>query len=318
MIRRLLPHEILAIVFCLVGIVLLERMPVTYPRSALFLAFASPVLLIFILAAGIAALRDRSRFRENVAGIARCCAPLLFVLATAFLLKSFIHVINPRVYDRLLFVIDRRLHFGFSPTIFLTTLFDNHLFLRGLDLYYTSVYFVLFIGVTAALLGTLDPALRLRFAAAFAMMWMAGTALYLVVPSWGPAFSATPLVERTLRSMPHTVWVQRQLYGELASLVNHPLAPRLVRFGSVAAFPSLHVAVLTLFTLALRRLSRLGFVLGLGGALLMLFGSVITGYHFLIDGEAGALLAAGAWFVAGPLTRDGRDASADAARAIEA
>jgi hypothetical protein len=309
MTRRLLPHEILAIVFCLGGIVLLERMPVTYPRSALFLAFASPMLLIFVLASAIAALRDRSRLRENVVGIARCCAPLLCVFATAFLLKSFIHVINPRVYDRQLFLIDRWLHFGFSPTIFLTTLFDNRLFLRGLDLYYTSVYFILFIGVTAALLGLLDAAGRLRFAAAFAMVWMAGTALYLLVPSWGPAFSATPLVERALRSMPHTVWVQRQLYGELASLVNHPLAPRLVRFGSVAAFPSLHVAVLTLFTLALRRLSRLGFVLGLAGAGLMLLGSVITGYHFLIDGEAGALLAAVAWLLARPLTERARSRS---------
>lgn len=300
--RRPLPHEIISALFCIAGIVLLERMPVTYPRSALFLAYARPVSVICVIAlivTGIRRRHDRVALRADASEIIRGCVPLALVLATAFVLKSFIHLINSRVWDRQLFALDTTLHGGYSPTIFLVTLLGNPLLLRVIDAIYSGVYYVIFFGGTALLLVFLPPGLRLRFAAAFVLMWMAGTVLYLAIPSWGPAFTATKLVEPALHSMPVTVRVQSQLYQELSSLVRAPLAPRVVIFGSVAAFPSLHLGVVTLYALAARRIGRRLFLAFLVLIVVMLIGSVVSGYHFLIDGYAGALLAVGAWWLAG-------------------
>jgi hypothetical protein len=300
-VSRVLPHEIVAAVFLIAGLILLERMPVTYPRTALFLAYAVPALIIFAVAAAVSLFRFRARrdlWKGELIHIGRCCLALLLVFSMSFLLKSFIYLINRRVWDRELFALDRALHFGYSPTIFLVTLLDNPLLLGFLDLYYSMFYFFMFIGVPALLLAFLDRRARMRFTAALTLMWISGNVLYLLLPSWGPAFTDTRLVVDALRYMPRTMWVQSQLYQELSSLVRSPLAPRNVRFGSVAAFPSLHVGIVTLFALATRKLLPAGFALLIIAIVLMQIGSVVTGYHFMIDGYAGMLLAAGAWFVA--------------------
>lgn len=294
-------HEIVAAVFCVIGIVLLERMPVTYPRSALLLTYASPIAVIFGAAVVMAAIRRRNRrlIIQDAREIARACVSLAFVLAVSFLLKSFIYMINPRVYDRQLFALDRTLHFGYSPTIFLVTLFNQPLFLRAMDVFYTVVYYAIFIFGAAAMFALLDTRWRFRYGAAFVLMWVTSTVLYLLVPSWGPAFSATHLVEPALRHMPRTVWLQSHLYSELSALIKAPLAPRVAYFGGVAAFPSLHVACVALIAIASRHVTRLAFVIALIALALMLFCSVITGYHFLLDGYAGIVIAAGSWWLAG-------------------
>lgn len=299
---RLRPHEVVAVVFAVAGFVVLERMPLHYPRAALFLAHATSSAIIFAVALAISWVRfrrDRTLWRGEAIEIARSSAAFLVVFSTSFVLKSFIYVINRRVWDRELFALDRALHFGSSPTVFLVTLLDSPAVLRILDVYYSQLYFVIFLGVPAFLLARLSQRQRVRFTAAFIFMWIAGNVLYLALPSWGPVFTAPALVEKSLQSMPATMWVQRQLFDEISSLVRNPMAPRIAKFGGVAAFPSLHVAVVTLFALAMRRLVKSGFVVMLIAVALMQIGSVITGYHFMVDGYVGALLAAGSWWIAG-------------------
>jgi len=303
---RLQPHEIIAALYFIAGVIVLERLPVTYPRAAIFLAHSVPTLSIFALAAAMSFFRFRSRrerWRHELRDIARCCVSIALVFSVSFVVKSFIHLVNSRVWDRELFAVDRMLHFGHSPTIFLVTLLDDVWFLHFLDFYYSLFYAVMFLAVPALLLAFLGHRGRVRFTAALVLMWIAGNVLYLVLPSWGPAFSDTALVLQALQSMPRTVWVQTQLYGELSSLVHAPLAPRFAKFGSVAAFPSLHVAVVTLFALATRKLLPAGAALLLIAVVLMQVGSVVTGYHFMVDGYAGALLAVLGWVVAGMWTR---------------
>lgn len=297
-------HEWLSIAFVTVGVFLLERLPVTYPRSALFLAYASPVALISLLAAGVIALR-RSRgnvsitsWQDELAVLARCVAPVFFVFPVAFLLKSFIYLINSRVWDRELLELDAALHFGFSPTLFLTTLFGEPFLLRIIDIFYTRFYYLMFIGYTAVLLARLPPERKVQFAGAFVLLWIYGSVIYLLLPSWGPAFYATELVRDALEHMPRTVAVQTVLYEELSSLVHRPLEPRVVRFGCVAAFPSLHVGVTTLFAIASRHLSQRWFRFNLLLIVFMVIGSIVTGYHYAVDAYAGGLLALLAWFVA--------------------
>jgi hypothetical protein len=75
--------------------------------------------------------------------------------------------------------------------------------------------------------------------------------------------------------MPITVYVQTELLKELKGVIERPAGPRPIRFGGVAAFPSLHLAVITLFTLA-----------------------VVTGYHYLLDGLAGMVIGAACYRMA--------------------
>jgi len=122
---------------------------------------------------------------------------------------------------------------------------------------------------------------------AFCLLWVVGGLLYVSFPSWGPVFIHPHFFERTLQSMPITVYVQQELFQELKGVLYNPLGARSIRFGGVAAFPSLHLAVISLFTAASRKVNRYWFAFNLVVAVAMFFGSLLTGYHYLFDSLAG-------------------------------
>ncbi len=311
---RPLPHEAVSAAFLVVGIVALERLPVTYPRSAILLAFADKIALVGGLAAiGIAARRfffrraggrpDPTPVRLETLVLLRSLLCLLPVLSLHFLLKSFIHLFNPRTWDLSLLEWDRVFFLGLSPSLFFTGLFVRPSFLHAIDVVYSVLYPLIVVGSCAAFLSLLPPVRRLAFTAAWAFLWMAGSLLYVALPTWGPVFVAPEVFEGVLQRMPVTVGVQSVLFKEIASLVAHPYSERLVRFGSVAAFPSLHLGAITLIALASRGVSRTWFAFNGLFVLLMLIGSVVTGYHYLLDGWAGILLGLGVWKAGRLLTR---------------
>jgi hypothetical protein len=311
---RPLPHEAISAVYVAVGILALERLPVTYPRSAILLAFADKVALVGGLAVvGIAARRyffrraegrpDPTPVRLEGLVVLRSVLCLLPVLSLHFLIKSFIHLLNPRTWDVSLLQWDRFFFLGLSPSLFFTGLFNHPSFLHAIDIVYSVLYALIVVGSCGAFLSLLTPARRLAFTAAWAFLWIAGSLLYVALPSWGPVFVVPQIFEGVLQKMPATVGVQSVLFKEIASLMAHPYSERLVRFGSVAAFPSLHLGAITVITLASRGVSRTWFVLNGLFVLLMLIGSVVTGYHYLVDGWAGILLGLGVWKAGRLLTR---------------
>jgi membrane-associated phospholipid phosphatase len=67
----------------------------------------------------------------------------------------------------------------------------------------------------------------------------------------------------------------------------------------ISAFPSLHVATAVLFALyASRRWGRIGLALWAFAATILV-GSVVLGWHYAVDGYAGALLSVLIWKAAG-------------------
>jgi len=302
---RPFPHEVVALAFVAAGIVVLERLPVTYPRTALLRVWAVPIAVVCGLALAIALGARFLRRRRGGLGLdpvtdvvllVRSGAVLVLTLSVHFLLKSFIYLINPRVWDRQLDRLDQAIHLGISPSTFLTTLLHNGLFLHFVDIVYSGLYFFVIVGYTAILLGLLPPRRKLAFTAAFLLVWIVGVVIYIALPTWGPVFVFPDEFVGTLQSMPTTAMVQRALFQEISSLVRNPLGPRVVHFGCVAAFPSLHVAVIALFTLASRTISRRWFQVNLLLLLIMVVGSVITGYHYLVDSYAGLILAGACWW----------------------
>ena len=90
----------------------------------------------------------------------------------------------------------------------------------------------------------------------------------------------------------HTQQVQRLLianYRAVQISLRAGSEPINIFFG-VAAFPSLHVGFQVLAFFWMHRLTRWGTVFALL-ALFTFIGSVVTGWHYVIDGVAGGLLA---------------------------
>lgn len=302
---RPFPHEVAALLYVVVGVFLLERLPVTYPREGLVIAASMPAAGFGVCTAVLLGVRELLRRRKGrprelppaveALFLFRAIVVLFPVLSVHFLLKSFIWLVNPRTWDVFLWDLDRAVHLGLSPSLFLTGAFTGRGFLRFLDLVYSNVYFLLIVVSVPLLLLVRELNRRLAFLAAYAFVWMAGSVAYLAFPAWGPIFVFPDVFEDVLRYMPGTVSVQEVLFREIHSLVNAPLAPRILRFGCVAAFPSLHLAVVTLFAAASRPVSRAWFVANVVVVVLMLLGSVVTGYHYLVDGWAGIALGLGAF-----------------------
>lgn len=301
---RPFPHEVVAFLYVVAGVVLLERLPVTYSRAGLVLAAWLPGSWTAVFGLVLFGLRELWRRRRGQPPpLPRRAEALLFlraalvlvpVFSVHFLLKSFIYLVNPRTWDRFLWEADRVLHLGLSPSLLLTGLFTNGTALAFLDIVYSNLYFLILVVSVPALLVLPPPNRRMAFLAAYVFVWIAGSVLYLAFPSWGPVFVVSDVFAETLRHMPATVRVQAALFGEISSLVRAPLAPRFIRLGCVAAFPSLHLAVVTVFAVGSRWVSRVWFLASLVVVLLMLIGSVVTGYHYLVDAWAGIALGAGA------------------------
>jgi hypothetical protein len=208
-------------------------------------------------------------------------------------IKLTIPVIHPHLYDQQLWDLDRAIFFGFSPTIFFLSLFSNGVALRVVDFTYAYV----FVGsINLAFLFFLSsPSRRIRvaFNNGNTLMWITGSWLYMLVPSLGPAYRFPQVWFEYSQYLAHTHFLQAMLMRNY-QLVVHPVTsagkPINVVFG-IAAFPSLHVGFLTFVFLWMRRLWRHGGIVFGVATLFIFLGSVVTGWHYLIDAIAGMVLA---------------------------
>ena len=113
------------------------------------------------------------------------------------------------------------------------------------------------------------------------------------MPSWGPVYTYPEEFQHALKYMPATAKVQQALHLETSSLIRDPLGKRVIIYGGIAAFPSLHIALIALFTLVSRTISNRWFRINVALLVIYVLGSVITGYHYLIDDYVGLLMAWG-------------------------
>jgi hypothetical protein len=206
-------------------------------------------------------------------------------------LKVCVPLLRQETLDAALWRLDRLVHLGISPSIFVLELLGAPL-LTLLDLWYS--FWVVTI-VVAMAWGAAHPALAARrnFALACAILWTLGSWGYLAVPALGPCYSDPPLFAPVRADLPRAAALQ----GRLAENYARMLAGRdgsLRQFNpyfGVAAMPSLHVGAHWLFALWARRHARRFFLpLAIATALTFL-GSIATGWHWAIDGYAGMLLA---------------------------
>jgi PAP2 superfamily len=208
-------------------------------------------------------------------------------------IKLLIPALHPHLFDEQLWNFGRTIFFGHSPSMFVLTLFSAPPVLRLIDWTYAYIFFASLNILGIYMASAPERRLRVAFMNSNTLLWLIGAWLYVALPSLGPAYRfpevwlpLAPLLDRTQT-------FQRLLmtnYNSVLANLRGAERPIVILFG-VAAFPSLHVAFQTLAFLWMRRLTNWGGMV-FGISIVFIFiGSIVTGWHYLIDGVAGAALA---------------------------
>jgi hypothetical protein len=215
-------------------------------------------------------------------------------------IKLAMPVVHPVLFDQELWNLDTMLFLGMAPTVFFLDVLGNDLFLRGIDWTYSYIFYASTIIATSYFFSHPSRRIRLAFANGNGLMWLAGAWLYMLVPSLGPAYRFPDVWLTYDHVLSRTQFLQAMLMRNYQNVLR---AARGLSHGDmhlmfgIAAFPSLHVAFQTYVFLWMRRLWTSGEVLfGIFAAAIFL-GSMITGWHYLIDGLAGLALGLVCWWV---------------------
>ena len=269
-----------------------------------FVAITGSVLLAGVLVrALLAARRGKRRGAARLRALLRprCLADLARFLAVLALtswayswLKVTLPLLRPDVLtDPALFRIETALHFGVNPGRFLQGLFPYPTLWRALGAYYGVFLWTVMAGLAwfGAALSVRD---RARFAAGFTFLWIFGAWFYFAVPSLGPCFVLKDDYTEVRAAMPAQSATMDLLfahYGRIRSLHRHPEGFDISPYLGVAAMPSLHVGAQAFLVFFARRRSKALFALFAALTAVTFFTSVVSGWHYAIDGYAGILLA---------------------------
>jgi PAP2 superfamily protein len=210
-----------------------------------------------------------------------------------FWLKVAVPLVNPRLWDHVLWRFDTRLHLGISPSIFAANLFVGTPLTAWLDRWYGVWVSTIFYTLCFWSAG-LDRRLTRRFMLSCLLLWTLGSWIYLAVPALGPAFVEPRAFTAVQDEMPLVHAGQQALAENYRVMLAGRRTGELTRFKptrGIAAMPSLHVGAHFLFFLWARRRAR-WLVLPFALATAFTFaGSLVSGYHYAIDGYVGMLLA---------------------------
>jgi hypothetical protein len=242
--------------------------------------------------------KDREYFRtirtaEWLADTVRLIVAAALGMFTYGWIKLTVPIYHPTLFDQTLWDLDQLLGFGVAPTVFLLDLFGIPTFLRTIDWLYANVFFASTIIASAYFFSDPRRKIRVGFANGYAVLWITGAWLYLAVPSLGPAyaFKDTWMVHgESLRITQYFQALLMRNYQNVLRTASGQSAPVSIVLG-IGAFPSLHVAFQTYVFLWMRRLWTSGEVLFGIFAVAIFLGSMITGWHYLVDGIAGLVMA---------------------------
>lgn len=210
-------------------------------------------------------------------------------------LKVAVPLANPALHDARLWQLDQWLHFGVAPTVFAVELMAGSPLPELLDLWYSGFVTTVLLAFSWAAAADQD-APRRNFLLAQAALWIAGAWIYVALPALGPCYAFAEIREPVRAEMPRAIGAQSYLmaqYGRMVSSRGRLLESFNPSLG-VAALPSLHVGAHWLLALWARRHARRLFLPLAAATLLTFVGSLVSTWHYAVDGYLGALLAWGA------------------------
>ena len=243
---------------------------------------------------------DRERIANALNGI---CAFITF--ATAFsVLKGAIAILSPFAWDRDLAVLDRMLHFGRLPHEWLWWIVETPLALRLFNIAYNFWFVLLIASMFTVAVARRDTGLRHQYMMSLMLVWgIGGFLVAMGFSSAGPCYYSLLGLGGDYQPLMASLEAANRVYPIWAVSTQEMLWKGYtgVTAGSIgiSAFPSLHVATAVLFALYASRRSRLAGALLWAFAALIMVGSVVLGWHYAVDGYAGALISLAIWKLTG-------------------
>ena len=257
-----------------------------------------------------AKLRDDYLSPERVSNGLHAAAFMTLYMVGYTFMKRAIPLAVPFSWDDAFMRWDKALHFGTHPFEWLAPVLEAPWVTFLLNVNYNAWFFVMFACWFWQGCGRADSPLRQRFLLGFTLTWFLGTCvLGTVFSSVGPCFYGrllpgpdpyAPLMAwLATANAEYPIWsltIMDQLWA------NYLTGTGVVN--GISAMPSMHVGTSVLFAL-------LGFASGRKAtawllaafAALIMVGSVHLGWHYAIDGYAGAAVAVFGWWAAGCLVR---------------
>jgi hypothetical protein len=286
-------------VFTVFNFILIQLLlwPITRAPLATLMHMFSILLPAFVIQALIGvAIRvaiDRQKRRrydaEWLVDTARIVIFSVLSVHTYGWIKVSIPLLHARLFDQELWNVDQAMFFGHSPNLFFLDVFSYPVTLRFFDWTYANVFIASINIASIFFLSDLDRRIRLGFMNSNTLMWLVGAWLYVAIPSLGPAYRFPGVWLPLSAMLTNTQELQRILMTNYQHVLHNQAVNILL---GIAAFPSLHVAFEFLIWLWLRRVWRVGAILFAIFTVVIFLGSIVTGWHYLIDAIAGLVLAA--------------------------
>ncbi len=244
--------------------------------------------------------------------------PAVLVMMLAFAaysdMKNLIPIINPFCWDQTLFQVDRWLHGGRDPWLWLQPLLGGSWATQGINFVYNVWFFVMLFFWLSAALTHRDHGWERQFLLSFVLTWFVGGSLLATVfSSMGPVYYDLAVAGATGADNPYAAqmtWLKSindtNLIWALSAqdmLREAYLNPTEGAFSGISAMPSMHNGSSTLFVLAAFCINRRFGCVMLAFLATIVIGSVHLAWHYAVDAYAGILVALLMWFVAGWLTR---------------
>jgi hypothetical protein len=214
--------------------------------------------------------------------------------------KSMVPFVNHHLYDDRLASIDRWVWGGHDPATVLHSVFGT-----GLAAHVFSTAYIAWIGlvpvsIAIALVWTRHTSAGSWYVTAVAVDWVLGAVLYVLVPTLGPIYSD----KGDFATLPHTYVtdLENSLLTDRMAVVHHPWGSGTLQ--TIAAFPSLHVGIMTTIclTVTLLGLRRWIQVVAWVFWVMTVLGTMYLGWHFFTDIVSGAVVGAFAVWIAGMTT----------------
>jgi hypothetical protein len=316
---------LLGAAYCLGAIALAAWLPgeqhpnfLTY--GGLWLRLGVPVLLLFLVLTSLpAVIRERPDRPLRLLAVRiggyltpRAMAGLglialqVVLMGTFTSVKTMLPTISGYVWDAPLADLDAVLHGGVDPWLLIAALVSRPWALHAVEFVYASGWMVM-IGLVPAIVA-LSPrlaAIRVRFFVTYILCWiLLGNLLAVATMSAGPAYfgEVTGDFERFRPLLDQVAANAGRLWSafDIQRMLWHAHESGAASLGSgISAFPSLHVAMATLWAIvAFQRSVRLG-IAALAFLAFVLVGSVALGWHYAVDGYVSIPLTILIWKIVG-------------------
>jgi membrane-associated phospholipid phosphatase len=259
-----------------------------YQQSGELIWSIAPVALVVLHFTGRLARKETSPLSlGNLAELVRCSLTFMACILIYSNLKAVIPILNPNLFDEQLLAADRALFFGHAPNELLPHLRAPWL-VHLMDEAYSS--FFLFFPATMGLSFFLNDRRALRtFVAGYVLCFYLGVAFYYLAPSWGTVFSHPEWylgLPRTRSDL-----IRDTLMREYRKVLTDPAHFHAKAFLGIAAFPSLHIAHVTVAVVVAWRHFRWTLWVFLPVAIVMGISTMYFGWHYFMD-LVGAMVVA--------------------------